>query len=162
MARVDGAFVERVEGLSRRNGRLYVRRPDTEEEVAVTVRYLRPLTNPVEIAFLDEKGREVATLESVEALTAEQRALVEDDLRERYHLLDILSVSDVDVRFGTRYWRVETDRGPRWFTLRHLGKNVNWISDRHLAIRDTAGNRYRIPDLSALDARSRSLVLRSL
>jgi len=159
---MSGAFSASVEGVARRNGRLYVRRPGTDDEVAVTVRYLRPLTAPSEIVFLDEKSQEVATLGGVESLTAEQRTLVEEELRERYHLLTILTVHDVDVRFGTRYWRVETDRGPRWFTLRHLGKNVGWITDRHLTIRDTAGNRYRIPDLMALDARSRSLVVRSL
>lgn len=156
------AFAERLDGLVRRNGRLFAKRPGADDEVAVSVRYLRPLTAPSEIVFLDEKGQELATLRGVDALPAEQRPLVEAELRERYHLLTILSVHDVDVRFGTRYWRVETDRGPRWFTLRHLGKNVTWISDRHLTIRDTAGNRYRIPDLAALDAKSRSLVLRSL
>lgn len=161
MARVD-AFAERVEGLAKRNGRLYVKRPGTDEEVAVTVRYLRPLTAPVEIVFLDEKSREVATLESVDVLTGEQRPVVEEALRERYHLLTIVQVHGVDVRFGTRYWRVDTDRGPRWFTLREPGKNVSWITERHLVLRDSAGNRYEIPDLDALDARGRASVLSSL
>jgi hypothetical protein len=162
MARVAGAFAERVEGVAFRNGRLFVKRPGTDEEVVVTVRYLRPITAPGEIVFLDEKNREVATLEGVDALTPDQRPLVERALRERYHLLTIERVEDIDVRFGTRYWRVHTDGGPRWFTLRELGKNVTWITDRHVLLRDTAGNRYQIRDLAALDARSRREVSRAL
>ena len=74
MARV-GAFAERVEGLCKRDGRLYMTHPVSGEEVAVTVRYLRPLTAPVEIVFLDEKSREVATLESVDVLAGEPVAV---------------------------------------------------------------------------------------
>ena len=65
-------------------------------------------------------------------------------------------------RFGTRYWKVETDRGPRWFALREPGKNVTWISATRVVLRDTAGNRFEIPDLEALDGRSRRWVARSL
>jgi hypothetical protein len=161
MARVD-AFADRVEGLCKRDGRLYMKRPGTADDVAVTVRYLRPLTAPVEIVFLDEKSREVATLESVDVLTGEQRGIVEEALRERYHLLKIVKVHGVDVRFGMRYWRVDTDRGYRWFTLREPGKNVSWITERHLVLRDSAGNRYEISDIDALDAPSRASVLSSL
>jgi hypothetical protein len=162
MARVEGAYAERVAGVDVRGGRLYVKHPDSGEDVAVTVRYLRPLTAPSEIVFLDEKGREVVTLEGVEALTTEQRPFVEEALRERYHLVTIERVLDIDVRFGTRYWRADTDRGLRWFALREPGKNVSWITERHLVLRDTAGNRYQVRDLSALDARSRRLVARTL
>jgi hypothetical protein len=89
----------------------------------------------------------------IDVLTGEQRSMVEEALRERYHLLTITRAHVVDVGFGTRYWRVDTDRGPRWFTLREPGKNVSWITDRHLVLRENAGNRYQIPDVGALDER---------
>jgi hypothetical protein len=162
MARVEPAFAERVEGVAARGGRLYVRRTAADDEIAVTVRYLRPLTSPSEIVFLDEKGREVATLASLDALAPEQIPLVERALSERYHLLTITRVLEVDVRFGTRYWRVETDEGPRWFSLREPGKNVSWLTERRLVLRDSVGNRYEIPDVEALDAASRGRVLSSL
>ena len=74
----------------------------------------------------------------------------------------IRQVKRVDVRFGTRYWEVETDRGPRWFALREPGKNVTWLDDGHLVLRDTAGNRYEIVDVTALDGASRRWVGLSL
>ena len=51
-----------------------------------------------------------------------------------------------------------TDRGSRWFALREPGKNVLWITPTRLVLRDTAGNRFEIPDLTALDPRSRRRV----
>jgi hypothetical protein len=154
--------VSEVRGLTARNGRLHAKRPDTDEEVAVTARYLRPLTSRTEVVLLDEKGHEVATVLDLATLTPEQRRLLDDALKDRYHLVTIVKVNEVDVLFGTRYWSVETDRGPRWFALREPGKNVMWLDDRHLVLRDTAGNRYEVPDTGALDPRSRRWIAGSL
>ena len=112
--------------------------------------------------LLDDKGTEVATVMELDALPLEQRHLLEEALRERYHLVRIVRVDDVDVLFGTRYWSVETDRGPRTFALREPGKNVTWLGERHLVLRDTAGNRYEIPDIAELDPRSRKWIFGSL
>ena len=143
-----------------RDGRLYAE--SDGPGVAVTARYLRPLTSRTEVVLLDEKGREIATLMTLDDLPAEQRRMLENVLEERYHLVTITKVHDVDVLFGTRYWSVETDRGPRRFALREPGKNVTWLGERHLVLRDTAGNRYEIPDTDALDARSRRWIFGSL
>jgi hypothetical protein len=151
-----------VKGLAARNGRLYAMRPDSDEEVVVSARYLRPLTSRTEVVLLDDKGHEVATVLDLETLTSEQRGWLEEALKDRYHLVEIVKVNEVDVLFGTRYWSVETDRGPRWFALREPGKNVTSLGERHLVLRDTAGNRYEIPDTAALDARSRRWIAGSL
>lgn len=158
----DAGFVTRVSGLSRRDGKLWLQTADRDEPVAVTVRYLRPLTARAEIVFLDESQREVLTASGIDAVEGRVRTLVEHALRERYHLTEITRVVRIDVQFGTRYWEVETTRGPRWFALREPGKNVLWLGEGHLVLRDTAGNRYEIPDLSVLDARSRRAVRLSL
>lgn len=159
---VDGPFETRLEGLFRKDGRLWLRRAGQDEPVAVTARYLRPLTARAEVVFLDGKQREVVTVTGVEALAGEERALLEAELRARYHLSVIRRVKRIDVRFGTRYWEVETDRGPRWFALREPGKNVTWLDDAHLVLRDTVGNRFEIPHLGALDPASRRWVGMSL
>lgn len=150
-----------IDGLTRRDGRLWLERGDGEP-VAVTARYLRPLTSRTEIVFLDEKGREVATVLGLEGLDGDARALVEEALRERYCMATILRVRSIDVRFGTRYWEVDTDRGPRWFALREPGKNVTWLDEGHLVLRDTVGNRFEIPDVGALDRSSQRWIGLSL
>jgi hypothetical protein len=162
MEGVDDVFETHLTGISRKGGRLYLARPDAEEPIVVSARYLRPLTSRSEIVFLDEKRQEMVTVRDLDALTGAERQLVEKALRERYHLSIITRVEDVDIRMGTRYWRVETDRGRRWFAVREPGKNVAWLGDNQLVLRDPAGNRFEIPDLAALDPRSRRLVRRSL
>ena len=152
----------RLEGPSQRLGKLWLVHPDTGEEVAVTVRYLRPLSARTEIVFLDEKHREVVTVPGIEALTGEGRARVERALRERYHMAVVARVERIDVQFGTRYWKVDTDRGRRWFALKEPGKNVTWLSEDHLVVRDTAGNRYEIPSVAALDGKSRRWIRQAL
>lgn len=155
---MDTPFTDRVAALTRRDGRLWLEAPGRDEPVAVTVRWLRPLTARREIVFLDAENKEVLTAVGVEAVEGEGRALVEEALRERYYLTRITRVNRIDVQFGTRYWEVETERGPRWFALREPGKNVLWLGSDHLIVRDTAGNRFEIADLSALDGRSRRVV----
>jgi hypothetical protein len=151
-------FADRVGGVSRRDGRLWLEAPGRDEPVAVTVRWLRPLTARREIVFLDGDQKEVLTAVGVAAVEGEGRALVEEALRDRYYLTRITRVNRIDVQFGTRYWEVETERGPRWFALREPGKNVLWLGSDHLIVRDTAGNRFEIADLSSLDGRSRRFV----
>lgn len=161
MEGMNPGFADGLPGLAVREGRLFVER-DGEEPLEVTVRYLRPLTARTEVVFLDTKGREVASLLGLDGLPAAERPLVEAALRERYVLPVIQRVDAIDARFGTRYWWVTTDRGARWFALREPGKNVTWVSASHLVLRDTAGNRYEIPDLGTLDRRSRRRIGLSL
>jgi hypothetical protein len=157
MEGVTGGLTEEFSGLVRRGGRLFVER-DGQEPVAVTIRYLRPLTARREIVLLDPKGGEVATLRGLEAIAEPERTWAQEALADRYLFPVILRVHRVEVRFGTRYWWATTDRGPRWFALREPGKNVSWITPTRLVLRDTAGNRFEIPDLAAMDPRSRRWV----
>jgi len=159
--RVSSGFAESVSGLIRRNGRLLLERPG-QEPVEVTIRYLRPLTERTELVLLDDKGREVASVAGEDAFPEGERELVREALRLRYHLPVIRRVERVEVRFGTRYWWVDTDRGPRWFALREPGKNVTWLSPSHVVLRDTAGNRYEVQDVGALDPSSQRRIRMSL
>lgn len=153
-------FEDRLDGPFERGGRLWLTRFNGDAPVAVTPRYLRPLTGRTEIIFLTDNDREVATVSGIEALSGEGRRLVQAALQERYYLATIRRVINLDVRMGTRFWLVETDRGAREFALREPGKNVIWLSDTRLILRDTVGNRFEIPELNALDRRSQRLVLR--
>lgn len=158
---MSSGFVDAVSGLIRRNGRLLLERPD-QEPVEVTIRYLRPLTERTGLVLLDDKGREVASVAGEGAFPEGERELVREALRLRYHLPVIRRVERVEVRFGTRYWWVDTDRGPRWFALREPGKNVTWLSPEHVVLRDTAGNRYEVQDVGALDPSSQRRIRMSL
>ena len=148
--------------LTLEGGRLMLTPRGEDEAIPVTVRYLRPLTGRRSLVFLNEKQREVATVAGVEVFGDEARALLEEALAARYVITVIERIEKIDVQFGTRYWEVETDRGPRWFALREPGKNVTWLDANHLALRDVAGNRFEIRDVAALDGRSQRFIQRML
>ena len=148
------AFAGHVSGFSVEGGRLRLTRSG-EDPVTVTAHYLRPLTGRSEIVFLDEQQREVVSVASLDAVEPSERPLVEEALRARYHLVTVRRIDRIEVRFGTRYFEAETDRGPRAFALREPGKNVTALDDGRLVLRDTAGNRFEVPPPEALDAASR-------
>ena len=60
-------------------------------------------------------------------------------LQERYHMSRVERVTDSQITFDTHYWTVETDRGSREFAFKEPGKNVTWLNDDHIVIRDTGG-----------------------
>jgi len=133
-------------------------------EIAVRLVWARPLTaRGGELAIVDEKKREHALLPGIDALAPDSRAVAERALGERYLIARIVRVHETSVHLGTRYWTVDTDRGPRRFAMREPRKNVHWLVPRQRClIRDTMGNRYEIEALAALDARSQAEVNRVL
>src|SRR5690606_41613021 len=58
----------------------------------------------------------------------------------------IRRIESVKEEFGYWYWTVETDAGPRRFTVREVQHNVVRLSPEHVLIIDLDGNRYDIPD----------------
>ena len=54
-------------------------------------------------------------------------------------------------------WQVETDRGPTRFVLKSED-DVRRIGDHEILIVDAHGTRYHIPDLNAVDVKSRRIV----
>lgn len=92
----------------------------------------------------------------VQRLDPASRALAEEELARRYLAPRIVRVLRSIVNFGSRYWDVETDRGIRRFIMKDPNKNVFWVTDDHLVLRDTLGNRYEIVSLRALDEASRA------
>ena len=62
------------------------------------------------------------------------------------------------VEYGATYWKVDTNRGAREFVTQSLQENAQWLSPSHLLLIDVDGNRFEIPDVNALDNRSRSFI----
>ena len=60
--------------------------------------------------------------------------------------------------YGTSYWDVQTDRGPREFVVQNVSENAQWLGDHRLLITDVDGNRFEIPHLDELDKKSLAAV----
>src|ERR1051326_6879887 len=110
------------------------------------------------LALLDGKGEEIALLAAPNALAPDSLAAVQRELRQRDLTAVVTRVNQARQEFGATYWTVETDRGPREFVTQNLQENALWFSDTHLLLLDVDGNRFEIPDVSALDARSSAAI----
>jgi len=144
--------------LSMQAGRLHIRLQGEEEPLPVSIVYLRPLSARTEISFFDDDSHEVLSMESLNELSPACRKLAEAQLAERYHMPQITRVASIETIFGSHYWKVETDKGSCEFAFKEPGKNVTYLNQDHLVLRDAIGNRYEIPSLSQLDANSRRQV----
>ena len=124
--------------------------------VEVKLLYARPVSDrSKQISVLTRKGKEeIAWIESLDELDRESQEVAREALNARYQISRIEAVKHSFVNHGHRYLKVETNRGFRYFNLKEPGKNVTWLSDDIVVIRDSMGNRYEVT-LSKLDAESR-------
>ena len=144
--------------LAWNGGRLQATVADRNEPVSVRIMYAQPLTARREIVLLDGDSKEVATLHGLEELDERSQEVARAALADRYHLPQITRVVRAVFQYGTRYFEVETDHGSVTFALREPGKNVSWLTQDRLVLRDTMGGPFEVPSLAALDSRSRRLL----
>ena len=118
-----------------------------------------PLSHPSRyITFLDEKGRELCTVDRLDDLPQAERRLVEEELADYYLGSAIQRINELESEFGIAYWDVETPRGRRDFVVKDVRSSITWLSPTRLLIVDVDGNRFEIQDLRALDRRSQELL----
>ncbi len=124
---------------------------------------VRPLDDPDKYLSVREtdpgRGREHGLLRNWRALDAESRALVQADLERRYEMPVLQRITDLKDFGGVSVCTFETDRGTREVTLRDARDNVVYLGPRIL-LTDAEGNRYDIPNVSALDPRSAQFLAR--
>ena len=136
--------------LTVRNDRSYLR---------VKIVRAAPLSYPEQfISILDEKDVEICMIKDLAEVELDTRALIEEELEKRYLTSIVKRVISIRSEYGTSYWDVETDRGNREFVIQNVSENAQWPSERRLLLLDVDGNRFEIPDLDALDVRSRTMI----
>ncbi|MBM3496223.1 MAG: DUF1854 domain-containing protein [Armatimonadetes bacterium] len=132
---------------------------DDRSYPTVRATWAAPMSRPNRyLCLLDGKGSEIAMIEDPDSLPRLSREAVRRELRNRYLTASVQCVIECKQEFGTTYWCVETDRGVREFVTQSLQENAQWLSDTHLVLVDVDGNRFDVPDVTALDARSRKLL----
>ena len=107
------------------------------------------------ISVLDEDERELGIVRDIAVFAEETRMLLEQELKKRYYTVTVTKILSVKERFGFSYWRVLTTEGEWTFTLRDTLKSISSVNGRRVFFSDVNGNRFEIPDLSELDAKSR-------
>ena len=139
-------------------GRLVLRRPGQEDVVDVRLRRAFPWSKPTEfVSVRDAEGKELLLIESLEPVDVGRRKTIEAWLEGASFIPRIVSVEDVDVRFGYQQWKVRTDRGPAEFRVQER-EDIRFLPDGRFRIKDADGTVYEMVSLSQLDEPSRRAV----
>ena len=109
------------------------------------------------LSILDGKGQEACLIESVDRLDAASQRLVAEELAQYYRVTAIERIHRVRQEYRTLYWDVRTERGGRDFVVKWGPDTVLWLTPKTVQLEDVDGNRFIIPDIDALDPRSRKL-----
>jgi len=129
----------------------------------VSVARAFPLSDPDHyLGFLDGDGKDIGLLHDPGQLDPESRQIVDEELEKRYFVPVVERVLAIKEEFGTIYWTVETDRGQKEIIVRNLRDSLQELSASRVIITDVDGNRFEFADVSKLDAKSQSAILRNL
>lgn len=107
------------------------------------------------LSVRDLEGKEIGIVKDMEDFPAEVVEAFKAELERRYFTPTITKIKSLKEEFGYAYWEVETDSGPRRFTVRDMQNSLFLLSQVHIMIVDIDGNRFEIPDYTALDPASR-------
>ncbi|RZI44547.1 DUF1854 domain-containing protein [Herbaspirillum sp. HC18] len=142
-------------------GKLVLSNADGAHEGVVPVRAF-PIAEPDKgIAIVDVDGHELAWLDSLADLPAAERALLEEELKNREFLPEIRRIRHVSTFAVPSTWEVETDRGVTTLVLKGE-EDIRRIAQTTLLIADSHGVQYLIRDQLALDKGSKKLLDRFL
>jgi hypothetical protein len=124
----------------------------------VVPRALFPISEPERwISIRAADGNELVCVDDPRTLPAEVWQLLKEELARREFVPVIQRIVRVSGNSEPCEWQVETDRGPTNFVLKSED-DVRRIGDQQILILDAHGMRYHIPDLRAVDAKSRRIV----
>jgi hypothetical protein len=150
---------------TRAAGSVKLRVQINEEFCVIAAQFKRvfPLSKPDEfISLQDGAGKEVGILKSVAGLDSTSASLITEELDRRYFTPMIEAIEHLKQEAGMWHFVVRTQRGPTEFYVRNWRDSGFEISPNRWQIHSVDGGRFDIPNLEALDARSRGLMLQLL
>src|SRR5215211_3804006 len=119
---------------------------------------LFPISEPESwISIRSSDGTELVCIKDPGTLPPEVWQLLKEDLSRREFVPTIRRIVRVSGNTEPCEWQVETDRGPTRFVLKSED-DVRRIGEHEILILDAHGTRYHIPDLGAVDVKSRRIV----
>ena len=121
-----------------------------------------PIQTPSQsVSLVQVDGKEVAWIDDLDDLPAQQRALIMDELDGREFMPEISAIVDVSSFATPCTWQVQTDRGDTAFTLRGE-EDIRRIGEASLLISDNHGIHFLIRDMFTIDKHSRKILDRFL
>jgi hypothetical protein len=143
-------------------GQLVFIGPDGIRHIGVVPARAFPITAPQEgVSILSRDGHELLWVPDLEKVSGEPRRLIDEELRMREFMPEILRISGVSGYATPCIWQVETDKGDSSFTLK-AEEDIRHIASPALLIVDSRGIQFLIRNRHTLDNASRRILDRFL
>jgi hypothetical protein len=143
-------------------GKLVLTNAEGEEFVGVAPVRSFPVQAPDKgISLVRDGGKEVAWIDDLEAMPADIRSLVTEELDGREFMPEILSIKGVSSFATPSTWTVRTDRGDTEFVLKGE-EDIRRLGAYSLLIADSHGIHFLIRDMFGIDKGSRKILDRFL
>ncbi len=158
--RSEGSGDDRTIQLQRNVKGQLVAHVDGREEPVENVRVARcfPWSREGEyVSICDPDGKELVLLTTLEGIERTTRALIEEELRDKFFTPKIHKVSEYKAEFDVVSITAETDRGEVTFQI-HSRDDVRLLSPGRALFRDVDGNVYEVADFSSLDHASQKRI----
>lgn len=110
------------------------------------------------LSVRDKDEKEIGVIRDLTQLSDTAQELVKSEVSRRYFVPIITSVLDVKEEFNYTFWECETSAGVRSFVVFDMNHSVIVLGKGRVQLVDVDGNRYEIPDVSALSAKALKLV----
>ena len=106
------------------------------------------------ICITDVEKNELGIIKDLAEFPADQQALIGEELGLRYFCPVITDIISIKEKMGHFYFDVKIGEVKKSFTVKDISKNVR-SHGSNVDITDVDGNRFRITDFSAINAKSR-------
>jgi len=126
----------------------------------IVLRRSLPIKEPMKfISVADHENKEIGIIRAVEELHSDQKAIVINELDNRYYAPVILEVLSVKDKLGYVYieMRVQNKNGKvhvKNCAVKDVNRNIRMLGEMSLIVFDVDGNRYIVEDLDKLDRNS--------
>jgi len=124
-----------------------------------------PVTQPnkyISLFAYDEKDREfeIGMIEDIEQLPEESKKLIIEALKRQYFSFEILAINSIKFAYGLLFFDVETDKGPKQFSMRWETRYAYDFGGKGKILIDIFEDRYVIRDISKLSRMEQELFTR--
>lgn len=110
------------------------------------------------ICVHDLEDNEIGIIRDLKELDKASKESAVKELESRYYCPTVTAVKSVKERMGHFYFQTVIDGKEKNFTVRDITKNMRFASGDTLLIFDMDGNRYIIPELEKIEAKSKRLL----
>ncbi len=117
-----------------------------------------PISQPEDyLCVSDVDKKELGIIEHLSDFPEDQQKLMREDLNLRYYCPAIDSIESIKEKMGQFYFDVKIGGKKKSFTVKDISKSIRANGDG-IDITDVDANRYRIPDLASIPAKSRRML----